>query len=60
MGIHQFHTTLLILLDTLIGLGSYGLIIRFICSFLALARLADGRRSHSSGGPDTLFKDSGL
>ncbi len=43
MGFYVPHTPLSILLSTLIGLGSYGLVIRFLCGFLALGRQADDR-----------------
>jgi hypothetical protein len=58
MGFHEPHTLLSILLSALIGLGSYGLIIRFLCGFLALGRQADDRQWPPPGEPKTLLKES--
>jgi hypothetical protein len=55
MGFHEPHASLLILLSTLVGLGSYGLIIRFFCGFLALGRQAHEGQRPSPGGPKILL-----
>jgi hypothetical protein len=55
MGFHELHSSLLILLSALMGLGSYGLIIRFLCGFLALGRQADDRPWPPPGEPETLL-----
>jgi hypothetical protein len=55
MGFHEPHSSLLILLSTLMGLGSYGLIIRFLRGFLALGPRADDRPWPPPGEPKTLL-----
>jgi hypothetical protein len=55
MGFHEPHTLLLILLSALIGLGSYGLIIRFFCGFLAVGRQADDRQWSPAEGLKPLL-----
>jgi hypothetical protein len=55
MRFHEPHTLLSILLSALIGLASYGLIIRFLCGFLALGRQADDRQWPPLGGPEALL-----